>query len=253
MFIYKITVTPINKVYIGLDTNPEYKQGRWKTHRAESKNNPRNTLHKAMNKYGAENCTYEVIDRDFTTVAELAIAEIFYIKQYNSFEDGLNGTAGGDGLNVDLTKFSEEEIIQIRFALGERWRKFNQDKWNNTTAEERKKLMQHCHTEEIFKKRAKTLKEYYKNIPGARDRHSAGIKQWQKENPELAKKYRIQNGLKGAEKTSKRVTLIRDNGDIEVYNSISEFQRKTGQWMCTIREKSQKGEFYNGYKIKDVE
>jgi len=46
---------------------------------------------------------------------------------------------------------------------------------------------------------------------------------------------------------------LRDSGEVEVYTSISEFQRQTGQWMSTIREKSKNGEFYNGYKLKDDE
>jgi hypothetical protein len=114
-------------------------------------------------------------------------------------------------------------------------------------------MIRHCHTDDARKNRSTTLKGYYDSVAGAKEKHSAGIKQWQKENPDLAKKYRVQNGLKGAEKTSKKVTLLRDSGEVEVYTSISEFQRQTGQWMSTIREKSKNGEFYNGYKLKDNE
>jgi len=253
MFIYKVTVVPLNQVYIGLDTKPEYKKSRWKTHLRESIKDPKGKFHLAINQFSPENCVYEVIESGFASVSQLALAEIKFIKQYDSYKNGLNSTPGGDGLNGDLTMFTTDEVLIIREALGDKWREFNKKKWAGTSVEQRKEMMQHCHTVEANTRRAETLRDYYDNVPGSKEKHSAGIKQWQKENAELAKKYRIQNGLKGSEKTSKKVTLIRDNGDIEVYNSISEFQRKTGQWMCTIREKSQKGEFYNGYKIKDVE
>jgi hypothetical protein len=253
MFIYKVTVTPLNQVYIGLDTKPEYKKARWKTHLKESITNPKGKFHIAIHQYGSENCIYEVLENGFTTISQLALAEIKYIKKYDSYKNGLNSTPGGDGLNNDLTIFSDEDLCLIKEALGEKWREFNKKKWSNTTKEQRKEMIKHCHTKEANINRAETLRKYYDNVSGSKEKHSAGIKKWQKENPELAKKYRVQNGLKGAEKTSKKITVIRDTGEIEVYTSISEFQRKTGQWMSTIREKSQKGEFHNGYKIKDVE
>jgi hypothetical protein len=253
MFIYRITVLPLNQCYIGLDTGPEYKESRWRAHCKESINNPKGKLHKAINQFGPENCVYEVIERGFTSKAQLALAEIKQIKNHNSYRNGLNSTLGGDGLNTDLTLLTDEEEKIIRESLGEKWRDFNQKRWSGTSPEERKEMVKHCHTDEAKSSRSKTLKRYYDSIPNARDKHSAGIKQWQKENPELAKQYRIQNGLKGAAKTSKKVTVMREDGSIEVYNSISEFQRVTKQWMCTIKEKSASGLFFNGYKlIKDM-
>jgi len=253
MFIYKIAVSPINQVYIGLDTKPEYKKSRWKVHCKASTNNPKGKLHNAIYLYGAENCIYEVIERGFATISQLALAEIKYIRQYDSYHNGLNSTPGGDGLNSDLTMFSDAEVILIREALGEKWREFNKNKWASTTETQRKEMMKHCHSAEANSNRAETLKSYYESIPGAKEKHSVGIRQWQKDNPELAKKYRIQNGLKGAAKASKKVTVLREDGSIEVYSSVSDFQRRTGQWMCTVREKSAKDEFHNGYKLmKDV-
>jgi hypothetical protein len=253
MFIYKITVLPLNQVYIGLDTKPEYKKSRWKTHCKESIVDPKGKLHIAINKYGKENCLYEILENGFTSISKLALAEISYIREYDSYNNGLNSSPGGDGLNNDLTAFNDNEIKIIREALGEKWRVFNKKKWANTTEDERKEMIKHCHTNEANSNRAETLKNYYDSVPGAKEKHSAGIKQWQKENPELARQFRIQNGLKGAEKTSKKVTLLRDDGSTEVYNSVSEFQRKTGQWMTSVRAKSAKDEFHNGYKLKDNE
>ena len=249
MFIYKITVIPLNQIYIGLDTKPEYKKSRWKTHCKESINDPKGKLHKAIHEYGVDNCIYEVIDRGFESISKLALAEIKYIIHYDSYKNGLNSTSGGDGLNNDLTMFSNEEVALIKEALGEKWKSFNKKKWEGTTIEQRQEMIKHCHTIDARKNRSNTLKDYYSSVDGAKEKHSAGIKQWQKENPELARQYRIKNGLKGAEKTSKKVTVLLEDGSTKVYNSISEFQRKTGQWMSTIKEKSAKDEFYNGYKL----
>ena len=83
MFIYKITVVPIGKVYIGLDTKPEYKKSRWKTHCKESITDPKGKLHKAIHQYGPDNCVYEVIDTEFHSISQLALAEIKYIRQYD--------------------------------------------------------------------------------------------------------------------------------------------------------------------------
>ena len=38
MYIYKITVVPLNQCYIGFDTKPSYKLNRWKTHCQNSMN-----------------------------------------------------------------------------------------------------------------------------------------------------------------------------------------------------------------------
>ena len=66
MFIYKITVLPLNQCYIGFDTKEVYKQSRWKTHLKESKVNTKGKLHKAINLYGKEHCLYEVLEKDFS-------------------------------------------------------------------------------------------------------------------------------------------------------------------------------------------
>lgn len=252
MFIYKITVIPLNQCYIGFDTKEVYKHSRWKTHIKESKINPKGKLHKAINVYGEQNCRYEILEKDFPSVVKLALSEIEYIKKFNSYKKGLNSTPGGDGLNQDLTKLDETEIKLIKEALGEKWKNYNTKKYKNTSKEQRREMIKHCHTEEANKNRSETLKSYYKEVKGSKEKHSAGIKKWQKENPELARKNRIINALKGAEKVSKKVTVLDETGQIYVYNSISEFQRKTGKWMETLRKKSANNEFYEGYKLVDI-
>jgi hypothetical protein len=251
MFIYKITVIPINKIYIGLDTKPEYKMNRWKSHCRLSEKNAKGKLHSAMHEFGIDNCSYEVIERGFKTMAELALAEISLIQAHNSYVAGLNSSLGGDGLGKhDLIRFTEDELSKIRHALGEHYRVINQVRWEGTTAAERTKMMQHCYTPEVIEKRIITQKAYYDNVPGAREKHSNGFKQWRRENPELSKKIRTANGAIGAAKVSKAITLERDDGTEETFASISACQRATGQWLSTLKQKSLTGTFHNGYRIK---
>lgn len=253
MFIYKITVIPLNQVYIGLDTKPSYKLSRWKTHCKEALIKCQTKLHKAIKNYGIKNCSIEIVEDNFTSLGKLALAEIEYIKKFNSLKNGLNSTPGGDGLGKhDLYQLSEEEISKIKLALGESFRDYNKNvKWANTSEEDRKNLTKHLHTEEIYKKKSETLKKFYKKNPSVAKDKVIGIKKWQQENQtEMKEKNKI-NSLKGAAKISKKLKVELETGEVLYFTSKSEFQRQTGQWAKTVLEKTALGIFHNGYKAKE--
>jgi hypothetical protein len=251
MFIYKITVLPIQQVYIGLDTKEPYKESRWKTHKRESKDGKGKTaLHKSMYAHGIENCLYEIIDvSKFDSVTALALSEIAYIKQYDSYKNGLNSTPGGDGLGKhDLENFSEIDLKQIREALGEHWTNYNKNiKWAGKTEEERKKLTQHLHTEEVYKQKSDTLKKYYDAHPEARKEKGEIFKKARNTNKAARDAQARAAGLKGAEKMSKKIKVLQPDNSIIEYPSKKEFQRQTKQWASTVLEKTKKGEKHNGY------
>lgn len=251
MFIYKITVVPLNQVYIGLDTKPSYKLSRWKEHCKESQGRCKTKLHKAMNYYGIENCNVEIIEDNISSIGLLALSEIEYIKKFDSYNNGLNSTPGGDGLGKhDLYLLTEEEISKIKLALGDNFRNYNKNvKWANTTEDDRKKLTEHLHTEEIYKKKSKTLKKFYEANPSIAKDKAIGIKKWQLEHQDELKARNKINSLKGAATVSKRLKVELETGEVLYYSSKSEFQRKTGQWANTIIQKTRQGIFYNGYKI----
>jgi group I intron endonuclease len=109
-FIYRVTNTINNKVYIG-KTECEPSTKRWKGHLTAARN-PKDKDHniyfyKAIRKYGQENFKFEVID-EFYDADSLFRAEILYIQKYKSKNDkyGYNLTDGGDGGSG--FKFSEE-------------------------------------------------------------------------------------------------------------------------------------------------
>lgn len=254
MFIYKITVLPINKIYIGLDTKLPYRKQRWKDHcKASLKEHVSRKIHKAMKEHGIENCLYEVIEDNFTTMGQLALAEIEYIEKHNSYVNGLNSSLGGDGLGkAGWSLLTEEEITLIRTKLGHRFTEYNRKKWADTTPEQRKEMVKNAHTPQAIERRKETLKEYYANVPGAKKAKGESIKEWQKNNPEKLKEQNRISGLRGASVVSKAVKVEFPTGDTVIYKSKSEAQRQTGQWMATIIRKTNEGSSHNGYKVWEI-
>lgn len=250
MFIYKITVIPTNECYIGFDTAPSYKLARWKTHCRNAKSKLNTKLYKAMSAAGLENCKIEIIEDNFTSIVDLALAEINYIKKFNTYNTGLNSTTGGDGLGRHiLHQLSDNDILKIKDALGNNLRNYNKTvKWANTSVEERKHLTKHLHTDEIYKKKSATLKEFYKANPEVRQEKSIGITKWQQENKEELKITNRINGRKGADKVSVKLKVEQADGKVLHFNSKSDFNRQTGQWAETVLRKTQQGKFHNGFK-----
>lgn len=252
MFIYKITVK--NKTYFGLDTKPEYKQFRWKDHCKEAfQKNSERKVHKAMREAGIENCEYEVVERDFTEVSKLALAEIGYIKDNDTYKNGLNSSLGGDGLSAgSWAELSNEDVDAIKTALGEHWREYNKKKWANTTPEDRKEMTKHLHTQEIYDERAETLKRFYEANPDVKSKKADGIVAWQKKNKKKLKANNTKNGLLGAEKVSITILVENPDGNVLKYKSKSEFRRQTGLWEQVIIKKTKLGESHNGYKAWEI-
>ena len=118
-YIYKITNNINGKVYIGQTTRTI--KDRWKQHINDSKSKTNLPyFHKAINKYGPENFSIEKIIE--APQSELDELEIFYIKKYDSYNNGYNMTLGGlTGRKYDSDYIyalwdegkSKQEIINI--------------------------------------------------------------------------------------------------------------------------------------------
>jgi len=79
MFVYKITNKVNDKNYIGYDTNNSADNKRWIEHKRSYKRNVVNkVLYYAMNKYGINNFSQEIIEETIT-MQELKSREIFWI------------------------------------------------------------------------------------------------------------------------------------------------------------------------------
>lgn len=111
--IYKITNCENNKVYIGCTIKTLKERLDEHVYRAISGNH--NTkLYNSFRKYGIECFTMElIIECDENEMFE---KEIEYIKQFDSFQNGLNSTLGGEGClgykHTDETKIKISNIIK---------------------------------------------------------------------------------------------------------------------------------------------
>lgn len=254
MFIYKITVVPIKKVYIGFDTNESYKKSRWKVHLRTYKKKQNNKLYSAMFTYGEQNCNFEILEDNIESVGKLALLEIQYIKKYNSYRKGLNSTLGGDGLGKKiLQKMSEKEILEIKKELGRSLSFYNKNiKWAGTTAEDRKKLTAHLHTDEIYKKKSNTLKDRYAAHPEEKLEKYKAIKKWREQNKNKLKLQNKKASDAAALINRKKIKVEHPDGSIKIYESKIEFARCTNQTASYIIKKTKQGLYHNGYKIWEI-
>ena len=117
MFIYKITNTQNNKVYIGQTIRPV--EERWKRHQNDALNNILDThFARAIRYYGPSAFTVETIDTA-NSQRELTAKEHYWIAWYNSVEDGYNETnaeykCGGNTYKNKTPEEMEEIKEKIR-------------------------------------------------------------------------------------------------------------------------------------------
>lgn len=92
-FIYCFTF-PNNKKYIGYAKNNP--KGRWSVHKYLSKNTKSNSkLYNAIRKYGFDNIVKEILEENPDDNYTLTVLEDYYIKKFNTIEDGYNSVEGG--------------------------------------------------------------------------------------------------------------------------------------------------------------
>lgn len=94
-YIYVITNKINGKQYVG-KTNSTV-QERWKEHCTDSKKFRCNKrpLYDAMNKYGIENFSIQILEK--CSWEEASLKEIYWIGKLDTYQNGYNATLGGDG------------------------------------------------------------------------------------------------------------------------------------------------------------
>lgn len=101
--IYKIENTLNHKVYIGQSIHI---QDRWKEHKREYlKQNVTKKLYVAMQNNGIENFSFEVLE--YCPIEKLNEREKYWIKKYDSIQNGYNMKEGGQSLQLDLEKINK--------------------------------------------------------------------------------------------------------------------------------------------------
>jgi hypothetical protein len=251
MFIYCIEVKGLK--YFGFDTKLPHKSNRWKNHCAAALSNKgkKYKVHKAMEEAGIDNCNYSIIEEEFTTIVDLALAEIYYIKKYDTKNNGLNSTYGGDGLGRHLHTMSDEDIQKIKDALSKKMSSYNNEvKWKDTTPEQRKIIIasRGIYSPDIIKKRAASLKVTYDACPDLRAQKGIDIKQWQAKNRDKLIEQNKANSLAAAAVNSKPIKVTTPDGKEIMYISKTEFVKDHGHIINNIIKKTSEGSDHNGWK-----
>ena len=106
-YIYKITNDINDKVYVGQtqnSLNDRFSKHKYKAKECYFKQNYKQPLYNAINKYGFEHFKIELIEECNNN--DLSTREKYWINYYNSYEHGYNATIGGEG----VTQYNYEEI-----------------------------------------------------------------------------------------------------------------------------------------------
>ena len=107
MWIYKITNSINNKVYIGQSVRPI--EQRFHRHIQDAESGRLDThLARAIRKYGKENFIIEEVEK-IEDPKELTEREKYWINYYNSYDEGYNASLGGDGHQ----KYDYEKIVDF--------------------------------------------------------------------------------------------------------------------------------------------
>lgn len=126
--IYKYQNKINGHIYIGQSVDINQRQKNHKSSAYNEKANDYNSqFHQAIRKYGIENFDFEIIAElspEEYTPELLNELEKFFIKYYNSYEDGYNASEGGSdgfgpnrihrGSNNGRALLTEEDVIYIR-------------------------------------------------------------------------------------------------------------------------------------------
>lgn len=132
MLVYKISNDINDKVYIGI--TEQTLETRWKGHLLSAQQKTNRHLYNAMNKYGIEHFSIEVIEDNIPSKQELLEKEIFYISKYNSADKnfGYNMTYGGDTnpMSCEITKQKHRKSMQsekTRKKISESMKKYRSE------------------------------------------------------------------------------------------------------------------------------
>lgn len=176
-FLYKITNTLNEKVYIGQTQNTV--EERYQQHLDEAKRSNNRRLCQAINKYGEKNFIVEWIGSAWSQEGANALEEAL-IAQYDSYRDfnkGYNMTPGGYQRPEGIT-YSEES--KHNCSLGQK-RRFSKPE----EVEKNRQAMRKAYSDPALRKKQSELQtEVYRKRPELQKNKSQHMKEFFEKNPE---------------------------------------------------------------------
>lgn len=145
--IYKHTNKLNGKVYVGqtMKADPNY---RWNNGKGYTKRNPDSHFARAILKYGWDNFDHEILESGIPSLEMANIRETYWIKFFNSVNDGYNSNYGGDSREP-----SQETKKKLSLSSKKMW---------ELKGEELREIYQ---SEEHRKKLSCSIKKYYEKNP----------------------------------------------------------------------------------------
>ena len=110
--LYLITNKVNGKQYVGKTYDSV--ENRWRDHKKKSKTDIKRPLYRAINKYGSDSFTIEIVSQYDEGILETEEENL--IKKLGTFGNGYNATSGGDGRKH--SKYSDDELIELYNKLG---------------------------------------------------------------------------------------------------------------------------------------
>lgn len=203
--VYRATNEINGKIYIGMTTKTlEYRR---KKHIEKNKNNQTH-FKRALRKYGNDNFTWQILFSS-KKKKELIDKEIFYIKKYDTFNNGYNMTLGGEG----LFGFSFNEESKMKMSETHKKRAAADPEYSERSRRILKKMWKN---EEYAKKMKKGFSERLK-------------RQWKDEEYRKSQTERMIGG-----RNPVAVKIIRLE-DFKIFTSITEAANELSLSESTIR------------------
>lgn len=120
-YIYKLTNKYGNKSYIGFTRLTPSK--RFETHIMNAKIGVKGYLYNAIRKYGKESFVLETIEESPNADFLLHEREPYFIKYFDTYENGYNMTFGGDG----ITGYRCSDATKLKHSVALKGRKYSKE------------------------------------------------------------------------------------------------------------------------------
>lgn len=112
--IYMHTSLDSGKSYIGLTSRTM--EIRWLEHLSNARNNVKYHFYNAIRLYGETAWNHTILHENINTLEEAKELEKYYIKKYDTFENGYNSTIGGEGYHGIHSEQTKELLRQITLS-----------------------------------------------------------------------------------------------------------------------------------------